>query len=74
MSRKKAMDQFNFRAVQKNLAKRGIQVLSAGSDEVPMDYKNIEQVMAELADLVETVACLDPGIVRMCGAGSKAED
>ena len=74
MSRKKALDQFNFRAVQKNLAKRGIQVLSAGSDEVPMVYKNIEQVMAEQSDLVEIVARFDPKIVKMCGDGSRAED
>ncbi len=74
MSRKKALDQFSFRAVQKNLAKRGIQVLSAGSDEVPMVYKNIEQVMSEQSDLVEIVARFDPRIVKMCGDGSKAED
>ena len=74
MSRTKANSQFNFRAVQKNLAKRGIQVLSAGADEVPMAYKNIEQVMAEQSDLVEIVARFDPKIVKMCGDGSKAED
>ena len=74
MSRTKALSQFNFRAVQKNLAKRGIQILSAGADEVPMVYKNIEQVMAEQTDLVEIVARFDPKIVKMCGDGSKAED
>jgi tRNA-splicing ligase RtcB len=74
MSRTKAMAQFNFRSVQKNLAKRGIQILSAGADEVPMVYKNIEQVMAEQSDLVAMVARFDPKIVKMCGDGSKAED
>ncbi|MDA1232048.1 MAG: RtcB family protein, partial [Planctomycetota bacterium] len=74
MSRKKARDQFNFGAVKKNLAKRGIQILSAGVDEVPMVYKNIEQVMSEQSDLVEIVARFDPKIVKMCGDGSKAED
>lgn len=74
MSRTKAMEQFNFRSVQKNLAKRGIQILSAGADEVPMVYKNIESVMAEQSDLVEMVARFDPRIVKMCGDGSKAED
>lgn len=74
MSRKKALDQFNFRSVQKDVARRGIQVLSAGSDEVPMVYKNIEQVMAEQSDLVEIVARFDPKIVKMCGDGSRAED
>jgi tRNA-splicing ligase RtcB len=74
MSRTKAMEKFNFRATQKNLAKRGIHVLSAGADEVPGVYKNIEQVMAEQSDLVEMVARFDPKIVKMCGDGSKAED
>jgi tRNA-splicing ligase RtcB len=74
MSRTKALDQFNFRAVQKNLAARGIRVISAGADEVPMVYKNIEQVMSEQSDLVETIARFDPRIVKMCGDGSKAED
>jgi tRNA-splicing ligase RtcB len=74
MSRTKAREQFNFRSVQKNLAVRGVRVLSAGADEVPMVYKNIEQVMAEQADLVEPIARFDPRIVKMCGDGSKAED
>ncbi len=74
MSRTKALDQFNFRAVQKNLAARGIRVISAGADEVPMVYKNIEQVMSEQSDLVEAIARFDPRIVKMCGDGSKAED
>ncbi len=74
MSRKKAIEQFNFRAVQKNLAKRGIQILSAGADEVPMVYKNIENVMSEQSDLVDVIARFDPRIVKMCGDGSKAED
>jgi len=56
------------------LKKRGIRVLSAGSDEVPGVDKNIEQVLAEQADLVEPVAHFDPKIVKMCGDGSRAED
>ena len=74
MSRKKAKDQFSFRATQKSLEKRGIRVLAAGADEVPGVYKNIEQVMSEQADLVEAIARFDPKIVRMCGDGSRAED
>lgn len=74
MSRRKAKDKYNFRSVQKTLEKRGIRVLSAGADEVPGVYKNIEQVMAEQSDLVEMVARFDPRIVKMCGDGSRAED
>jgi tRNA-splicing ligase RtcB len=74
MSRKAAKDKFNFRAIQKDLEKRGIKVLSAGADEVPGVYKNIDAVMAEQQDLVEVVARFDPRIVKMCGDGSAAED
>jgi tRNA-splicing ligase RtcB len=74
MSRKLAHDTFRIQAVRKELAERGIHVLSAGSDEVPGVYKNIHQVMAAQQDLVETVARFDPKIVRMCGDGSRAED
>lgn len=74
MSRKKAGEKYNWKAVQKDLEKKGVIVLSAGADEVPGVYKPIEQVMAEQSDLVEIVARFDPKIVKMCGDGSKAED
>lgn len=74
MSRRKAKDKYNFRAVQKDLEKKGVRVLSAGADEVPGVYKNIESVMAEQSDLVDVVARFDPRIVKMCGDGSRAED
>ena len=74
MSRTKGKATFNFRAVQKDLAKQGIRVLSAGADEAPGVYKNIIDVMREQRDLVDTVARFDPRIVKMCGDGSRAED
>jgi len=74
MSRKKAKNTFSFRSVRGMLEKRGIRILSAGADEVPGVYKNIEQVMAEQTDLVEPIARFDPKIVKMCGDGSRAED
>lgn len=74
MSRKKAKDTYRFNAVKQDLAKKGITVLAAGSDEVPGVYKDIRQVMAAQQDLVDVVAQFDPKIVRMCGDGSKAED
>jgi tRNA-splicing ligase RtcB len=60
--------------VQKDLEKKGVHVLSAGADEVPGVYKNIEDVMRDQADLVETIARFDPKLVKMCGDGSQAED
>jgi tRNA-splicing ligase RtcB len=74
MSRKAANDKFRISQVRKDLAAKGIDILSAGSDEVPGVYKDICQVMAAQQDLVEVIAQFDPKIVKMCGDGSKAED
>lgn len=74
MSRTKAHDMFRFSQVRKELVERGVDVLSAGSDEVPGVYKDIRSVMAAQQDLVEIVAQFDPKIVKMCGDGSRAED
>src|SRR5690349_6958108 len=74
MSRKKANDLYRFNAVRKDLQAKGVHVLAAGSDEVPGVYKDIREVMAAQADLVEIVGQFDPKIVRMCGDGSRAED
>jgi tRNA-splicing ligase RtcB (3'-phosphate/5'-hydroxy nucleic acid ligase) len=74
MSRKKANDMYRIQAVRKDLEKRGVHVLAAGSDEVPGVYKDIREVMAAQEDLVEIVGQFDPKIVRMCGDGSRAED
>jgi tRNA-splicing ligase RtcB len=74
MSRRAARDRFRFRAVQQNLACQGVDVLSAGADEVPGAYKNIDEVMRAQTDLVTTIARFDPRIVRMCDDGSRAED
>jgi tRNA-splicing ligase RtcB len=74
MSRTKAKEQFTWKSTQKDLAKRGVRVLSAGADEVPGVYKNILDVMREQQDLVDIVGRFDPKVVKMCGDGSKAED
>jgi tRNA-splicing ligase RtcB len=73
MSRGEAKRTFSFVAERRELAARGITVLSAGADEVPGVYKDIEKVMAEQADLVHIVARFDPKIVKMSEDG-KAED
>ena len=74
MSRTKAREKYSWNAVKKDLEKKGVRVLSAGADEVPYAYKNIETVMRQQADLVEVVARFDPRIVKMCDDGSAAED
>lgn len=74
MSRTKAKDRFNFKREQRAIGEKGVQILSAGADEVPQVYKDIHSVMAAQKDLVRPIAKFDPKIVKMCGDGSRAED
>lgn len=74
MSRRKALESFTWSAVRKQLEAAGVEVLSAGLDEVPGVYKNINEVMAAQKDLVEVIARFDPKIVKMSPAGERAED
>lgn len=73
MSRKKALQSFTWSAVKKLLAERGVTLISAGLDEVPGVYKDIDQVMAAQTDLVDVLARFDPKLVKMSPSG-KAED
>ena len=54
MSRTRALQSFTWSGTKKLLAERGVELLSAGLDEVPGVYKDIETVMAAQRDLVET--------------------
>ena len=74
MSRKQANSTYSWQAVRGDLEKKGIVVLSAGADESPGAYKDIDEVMAQQTDLVEPIAKFFPRIVKMDGSGSKAED
>src|SRR6185295_15951446 len=46
MSRKAANEKFNWKDVNRLQRERGVTLISAGLDEVPMAYKNIKEVMA----------------------------
>ncbi|MFM9114922.1 MAG: RtcB family protein, partial [Planctomycetota bacterium] len=74
MSRRAAREHYQWRTVRDQLDDQGVRVLSAGADESPGVYKDIHQVMAAQADLVDIVAQFDPKIVKMCDDGSAAED
>ncbi|HXR04807.1 MAG TPA: RtcB family protein [Verrucomicrobiae bacterium] len=74
MSRNKARESFNWKMVKPYLDERGAKLISAGLDEVPMVYKNIEAVMAVQTDLVEPLARFFPRLVKMAPAGDRAED
>lgn len=68
MSRAEAFKRFNWEVVKRKLREKGIEVLSAGLDEVPNCYKDIDEVMAAQADLVETLASFQPKLVKMDGS------
>jgi tRNA-splicing ligase RtcB len=74
MSRTKALQSFTWSATKKLLAERGVELLSAGLDEVPGVYKDIHAVMAAQTDLVDVLGRFDPKLVKMCPAGERAED
>jgi tRNA-splicing ligase RtcB len=74
MSRSKAMQSFTWSGTKKLLAERGVDLISAGLDEVPGVYKDIHTVMAAQSDLVDVLGRFDPKLVKMCPAGERAED
>jgi tRNA-splicing ligase RtcB len=74
MSRKAANEKFNWKDVNRLLRERGVTLISAGLDEVPMAYKNIREVMAAQSDLVTTLGQFDPKLVKMAPSGERPED
>lgn len=74
MSRTQALKTFNWKDVQRHLDEKGVTLISAGLDEVPMVYKDIHEVMAAQEDLVEKVAKFQPKLVKMAPAGERPED
>ncbi len=74
MSRTKAKQMFTWADAQRVLRERGVTLLSAGLDEVPMAYKDIDEVMAAQTDLVEPLARFEPRLVKMAPAGERPED
>ena len=67
MSRAQGNKTFNWDDERLRLFNQGVTVLGGASDEVPGVYKDIDQVMASQADLVEIVAKFEPRIVMMAG-------
>ena len=74
MSRSQAMKTFDWKEANRVLEERGVKLLSAGLDEVPMVYKDIHEVMAAQADLVEVLGRFDPKLVKMAPHGERPED
>jgi tRNA-splicing ligase RtcB (3'-phosphate/5'-hydroxy nucleic acid ligase) len=74
MSRKAAHEKFNWKDVNRLLRERGVTLISAGLDEVPMAYKNIREVMAAQSDLVTVLGEFNPRLVKMAPSGERPED
>jgi tRNA-splicing ligase RtcB (3'-phosphate/5'-hydroxy nucleic acid ligase) len=74
MSRTKAKGTLRWAGVRPSLEAAGVTLISAGIDEAPPAYKDIEAVMAAQRDLVQVVGRFDPRIVKMAPAGERPED
>jgi len=74
MSRKKAKNTLTWSAARKLLENQGVELLSAGIDEVPMVYRDILKVMAAQRDLVEPLGRFHPKMVKMAPTGERPED
>lgn len=74
MSRKRALESVSLDKARRLLKERGVTLISAGLDEMPMVYKDIHTVMAAQGDLVQVVAQFDPRLVKMAPAGERPED
>ncbi|HML22925.1 MAG TPA: RtcB family protein [Aggregatilinea sp.] len=67
LSRKRAIEKFDWDSVRRYLKEQNVELISAGLDEAPGAYKDIRKVMADQADLVEALAEFQPRLVKMDG-------
>lgn len=74
LSRTKAAKEETWDRLRAHLSERGVSLMSAGLDESPIAYKDIDQVMEAQRDLVAPVAKFTPVLVKMAPAGEKPED
>ncbi|HEX8551349.1 MAG TPA: RtcB family protein [Abditibacteriaceae bacterium] len=69
MSRREANNSITKTQRDRYLEERGVKLLSAGLDEAPQAYKDIETVVAAQSELVEIVGKFSPRIVKMADDG-----
>ena len=69
MSRNAAFKRFQWKDLDRLLREKGVTLISAGLDEVPMAYKNIEEVMAQQQELITVIARFIPRLVKMAPPG-----
>ncbi len=74
VSRRAARKAFTRRMLDEYLQEKGVRLISAGLDEAPQAYKNIENVMRDQQMLVNVKGSFQPKIVKMAPAGERPED
>src|SRR5262249_34967412 len=74
MSRKKAQETLSWEKANRLLKERGVTLIPAGLDEVPMVCKDIHTVLSAQSDLVDVLGQFDPKLVKMAPSGERAED
>ena len=65
LSRQVAKKELGWREAKHLLEQKGVTLLSGGIDETPQAYKDIQEVMAAQAELVDIVAKFQPKVVKM---------
>src|SRR5207302_5448308 len=74
MSRTQASKTFELKKVNAFLREKGVTLISAGLDEVPTVYKNINAVMATHPDQMTALCQVDPKLAKMSPTGERVED
>ncbi|NCC50535.1 MAG: RtcB family protein [Spartobacteria bacterium] len=65
LSRTAVKNMYTWNEARRFLKEHDVELISAGLDEVPMGYKDIEEVMRAQRDMVEILARFDPKLVKM---------
>ena len=74
MSRREARRQTTSSGLRQLVHEHSVELLSAGLDETPLAYKDIEAVMQAQQALVRRVGKFTPRLVKMAPDGERAED
>lgn len=74
ISRSQAKRVLSWSEAMKVLQANRVKLISAGLDEIPAVYKDIEAVMAAQTDLAEALGRFMPRLVKMAPAGERPED
>jgi tRNA-splicing ligase RtcB len=74
MSRTAAASSSTWKQIREYLAAREVTLISAGLDEAPWAYKEIDEVMSAQRDCARAIARFTPRLVKMAPAGERPED